>query len=232
MDVVRRAHISIRKLESIGIGLSMEEKRTIIRCAELLREALGRANIVFIPGHDVEHMFRVMELSIILQRKYGGDFSKVVLSALFHDILRTEKNHAEKSAKFTEEFLRDTEFRSVAKDIATIIREHSYSSIRRGSSLESMILQDADRLDALGAIGIARVFSYGAHLGRELYDPVDPSKGGSLEHFYRKILRLPETMNTELAKRIAMKRLDVIKEFIEKILEEIQLRDITVENDK
>ena len=86
------------------------------------------------------------------------------------------------------------------------------------------MLQDADRIDALGAVGVARVFAYGGHLGRPLYDMLEPTKGGSLAHFYEKILKLPDLMNTETGRRLARGRASFVREFIRRMLDEIELR--------
>ncbi len=220
-----RAAIAVSRLRRLGIELTGEEERIIYDASKLLGRALGKIKRVFPPGHGVEHMFRVLEISIVLCKKYGGDLTRVVLASLFHDIMRGEENHAEKSAIFAQEFLKNTEFSIYAEDIATIIREHSYSYSRHASCIESQILQDADRLDALGAIGIARVFSFGAYRGRDLYDFVNPRMGGSLAHFYEKILKLPELMNTPLARIIAKRRVGIIRWFLKNILCEINLED-------
>ncbi len=226
MDLERRRDIFIRKLRGIGIDLSSEELKHIERCFELLGEALRKIDVNFVPGHDVEHMIRVAEIAIYLQRKHGGDFVKVLLAALLHDIMRHKPNHSLESAKFVRRFLSETEFRSIADDVARIIEEHSYSVGRNPSSIESMILGDADRLDALGAIGVARVFSYSSYLGREFYDFQKPTEGGALAHFFEKILNLPKTMCTDTAKRIASKRVEFVRKFIDTFLDELNLRDL------
>lgn len=227
--ILERAYISIEKLRKIGIHLNAWEKSVVMRAAEILSRALMEAKVDFPPGHDVEHMFRVMELAIFLYKKYGGDFEKIVLAALLHDIMRTKKNHAEESARFVLGILRSTIFAKKAHDVAKIIREHSYSSALTPSSIESQILQDADRLDALGAIGVARVFSYGAHKRRPLYDISNlKNKETSLGHFYDKILRLPTLMNTDLARRIAERRVEVIRRFIDTMILEISLGDLDI----
>lgn len=228
-NLIERAKISIKKLEKIGIFLDISERNTIIKATKVLSSALRISKAKFIPGHDIEHVFRVMELAICLYKKYGGDFETIVVASLLHDIMRIEKNHAEKSAKFAINFLRNTSFAQKATKIADVIREHSYSVASKASSIESQILQDADRLDALGAIGIARVFAYSAHKERPLYNlPSLKNKETSLGHFYDKILKLPMLMNTELAKKIAEKRVKIIKNFIDIIISEIFLEDIQV----
>ena len=222
----KRVDVLIKRLAKGGISLTNNEKEVILRATRLLYEAMNKIAPRFPSGHGLEHMFRVLEICIILHKIHGGDFKKLVLATLFHDILRLEENHAEKSADFARKFLENTEFKSLAIDVANIIREHSYSTSKKALSIESMILQDADRLDALGAIGIARVFSYGAYMNRELYGWQEPKNGGSLAHFYEKILKLPKLMNTETGKKIAERRVKVIISFLEEFIFELDLRDI------
>ena len=224
--ITKRVNIAIKKLADGGVILNRDEKEFMLRASLLLYDALSKITARFPPGHGLEHTFRVLEICIILHKIHGGDFKKLVLATLFHDILRLEENHAEKSADFARKFLENTEFKSLAIDVANIIREHSYSTSKKALSIESMILQDADRLDALGAIGIARVFSYGAYMNRELYGWQEPKNGGSLAHFYEKILKLPKLMNTETGKKIAERRVKVIISFLEEFIFELDLRDI------
>jgi len=232
MDLGRRMEVFIRKLRDAGIDFSDTELKLIKRGFELLGDALEIIDDGFVPGHDVEHMIRVAEIAIYLQRKHGGDFAKILLASLLHDVMRHQKNHAYESARFAREFLKKTEFKHIADDVAKIIEEHSYSTHSEPSSLESMILRDADRLDALGAIGVARVFSYSAHLGRELYDPQNPTRGGALAHFFEKILRLPEMMHTGTAKKVAKKRAEFVRTFIDSFLDELTLRDLEETRDE
>jgi len=222
--IIKRLRNSIIKLERVGVKLRKIEKDIIMQAGLLLSEALREISYPNIPGHELEHSFRVFELAIYIwwhERK--GDFRKIVFSALFHDIMRGKENHAFHSAEFTREFLKNRNFDDIADDIARIINEHSYSAKLKPSSFESAILQDADKLDALGAIGIARVFAYGGHLKRQLYNPEDPTKGESLGHFFEKILKLPKLMNTETGRKLALKRVKVILEFIRQFFRELNL---------
>jgi len=221
--LIRRAKMCFERLERIGIRLEPWEKKLIVRAAEILGLV---ERLPSIPGHDVEHVFRVLEVSIILQRKHGGDLRKLVLACLLHDVGRGSEDHAMASARLAKELLRGTEFSGIIDDVSRIIEEHSYGSGRRPTSIESMILQDADRIDALGAIGIARVFAYGGHMGRSLYDLEKPRNYGCLGHFFSKIMRLPEAMNTEMGRKIAEERLRVVRLFVERMLREISLDDI------
>jgi len=226
LGVLDRSRVAIDKLERIGVTLSDYEKEVIISSAILLEKALRKLQVQYPPGHGLEHTFRVLELAIFLYKRHGADISTIVLAALFHDIMRMKNNHAEEASKFVVEFLRGTEFEDIRMDVADIIREHSYSLSKKPTSLESKILQDADRLDALGAVGIARVFSFGGFLNRELYDPIEPKSGGSIKHFYDKILEIPKLLNTPTAKRIGTQRMQILRLFLDEFIREVLLIDI------
>ena len=115
------------------------------------------------------------------------------------------------------------------KIISDAIKEHSFSKGKIPSTIEGKILQDADRLDAIGAIGLARVFSFSGSNNRPFYDPKDPfSKNRNLndnkwalDHFYEKLLILEQKMNTKTGKLLAKKRTKVLKDFLKEIKNEI-----------
>ena len=180
-----------------------------------------------IPGHELEHTFRVLELSLLIGCQENADLSKLALAALLHDVGRwvdnPGKNHAEISAEITMKILGNNYY---SREIAEIIREHSFSAHKKPSNIESAVLQDADKIDALGAIGVARVFAYGGYLGRPIYKSILHVDKDSLGHFYEKILKLPEIMNTLTGKKIAEKRVKKVISFLQDIQEEIALKDI------
>jgi len=183
-----------------------------------------------IPGHELEHTFRVLELALIIGCHEGANLLKLAISALLHDLGRfiktSSKNHAELSADAALQVLKNTVFENLSKDVAIIIKEHSYSAKNKPSSLESAILQDADRIDALGVIGIARVFAYGGYLRRLLYRSLCSKNESSLDHFYSKILNLPKLIHTKIGKEIAERRARKVKEFLKEFKREIELKDI------
>ncbi|WP_455538550.1 HD domain-containing protein [Terrisporobacter sp.] len=170
-------------------------------------------------GHDWYHIKRVYNLSTYLCEKENGDEFIIKMVALLHDIddWKFSNNH-----NTTEDFLKsiNVDKESMSK-IMKIIKTMSFKGGVQDStqdSIEGKIVQDADRLDALGAIGIARAFAYGGSKNRVIYDPhIKPMKFKSLEdvknannhtinHFYEKLLKLKDLMNTNTAKHIAEER--------------------------
>ena len=161
-------------------------------------------------GHDVAHSMRVYANAMRLAARYPGcDSEAVALAALLHDVddhkLFDTKDNANARAFLTSNDLEEKEI----EQICAIINGVSFSKNRgqRPESVEGQIVQDADRLDAIGAVGIARTFAYGGKLGRSLDD--------SIQHFYDKLLLLKDEMNTEEAKKIALQRHEYIEGFIE-----------------
>ncbi len=161
-------------------------------------------------GHGADHTMRVYHNALSLLEAYPeADRFVSLLAALLHDaddhkLFDTENN--ENARAFLKEKDLDAE---TIEQICTIIDAVSFSKNRgkRPETLEGKIVQDADRLDAIGAIGIARTFAYGGKVGRPLSD--------SIEHFYDKLLLLKDEMNTEAAKDIAQKRHEYMTKFLE-----------------
>ena len=160
-------------------------------------------------GHDTAHSLRVYRNALHLSDFYPDcDKRIVLLAALLHDVddhkLFDTENNAN-ARRFLETQNLSTE---EIEQICSIINNVSFSKNRgkRPESIEGKIVQDADRLDALGAIGIARTFAYGGKNGRSLEE--------SLQHFYDKLLLLKDEMNTEEAKRLATERHKYLEGFI------------------
>lgn len=170
-------------------------------------------------GHDWFHIKRVYNLSTYLCQKEGGDEFIIKMTALLHDIddwKFSEDNNT------TENFLKSLHLdEEHINKIINIITTISYKGGVTDSSqitLEGKIVQDADRLDAMGAIGIARAFTYGGSKNRLIYDPnikpmdfqsldqVKNSNNHTINHFYEKLLKLKELINTNTAKQIAEER--------------------------
>ena len=188
-------------------------------------------------GHDYCHTLRVLNLArAIASREHGADLETVELMALLHDVddrkLSPETHEDLDNAR---NFLR--EIGADANQTELIlegIRNLSFKGTGQTvpASLEGRIVQDADRLDAIGAIGIARAFAFGGSRGREMYDPSQPpmqnmtaesyakSKGHTINHFYEKLLLLKDLMNTETGKAMAQHRHGVMEAFLEEFYAE------------
>lgn len=107
--------------------------------------------------------------------------------------------------------------------VIEIVSQVSFSKGNKPSSIEAEIVQDADRLDAIGAIGIARCFAYGGSKNRILYSPYDKEQeNSSIQHFYDKLFNLKDLMNTESAKQIAKKRHSFMEEYVAEFYREVQ----------
>ena len=187
-------------------------------------------------AHDFEHVMRVYKNAqkICILEKAN---EKLVLSAaLLHDIVSYPKSDKRsklssiQSAKKSEQILKNYDFsKEEISIISDAIRDHSFSQNKTPMSLEGKILQDADRLDALGAIGIARVFATGGSLKRPFYNIDDPfcktrtpdDKTWTVDHFFQKLLQLESLMNTTSGKAEAKKRTVVLKEFLKQLKQEL-----------
>ena len=184
------------------------------------------------PAHDFEHVMRVYRNAEKISKTENGNKKLILSAVLLHDIIKIKnrKDSALKSAKFSEKILKENHFLdNEIKIISDAIKEHSFSKGKTPSTIEGKILQDADRLDAIGAIGLARVFSFSGSNNRSFYDPNDPfSKNRSLDdnkwaldHFYEKLLTLEKKMNTRTGKTLAKKRTKILENFIKELKTEI-----------
>lgn len=192
------------------------------------------------PSHDWFHVQRVTRLAWkICTTEPEANPETVVLSALLHDTKRNEehltgKDHAAEGATFAKKLLTDMNFNSeVVTKVYDSIFCHRYSKGLKPSYLEGKILQDSDRLDAIGAIAIARVFAYDRGDKTCLYDPNIPPKkiynGVSetrINHFYEKILKIdPGSFWTTEASNIATNRHSFTERFVERFIAEWELED-------
>jgi len=188
------------------------------------------------PAHDFSHIIRVYQNAQIIGKKEGADMQVLLFSALLHDAGSVSKGledsiESYQRQKAVLDFLIKKELpENVQKKVLYAIEVHRFSKGIVPDTLEARILQDADRLDALGAIGIARVFMTGGTLGRALYDNVDPfcknrepdDKKWNLDHFYRKLLKLESGMHTMTARRLADRRTEVLKRYLLDLEQEIE----------
>jgi uncharacterized protein len=188
-------------------------------------------------AHDFNHIMRVFKnAKKICKREKANE--KLVLSAvLLHDIVsypksdRRSKSSSIESAKISKQILKKYNFTS--EEIAIIsdaISDHSFSQKKIPKTIEGKILQDSDRLDALGAIGIARVFATSGNLKRPFYNIDDPfcknripdDQIWTIDHFYKKLLKLESLMNTKSGKVEAKRRTKILKEFLRQLKQEVQ----------
>lgn len=192
-------------------------------------------------GHNIDHLERTLKYAMYLQSKEGGDIVVIGVSAFIHDIhriLSTEQKRfvsPKDSLPVVSEFLKDLDITEKQKEhILYAIEHHEEYAFGKESvsveDIESKILQDADNLDAIGAIGIVRTFKYGMAHNVIEYDPTVPlyqneyseSKGdaSTIHHINNKLLRLGQYMNTATAKELAGKKIDLMKTFMQLYIEE------------
>ena len=187
-------------------------------------------------AHDLAHVLRVARLAEEIAAAEGADIETSVAAALLHDLVYLPKNHPDspRSAALAAEMVPewcafDAGLASRAAAIAHCVEAHSFSGGVAPRTLEAKVVQDADRLEALGAIGIARCFATGGSFGGGLWDPEDPwanareldDKAWSLDHFPRKLLKLPEAMHTAAGRARAVARTAVIQAFLAALREEL-----------
>jgi uncharacterized protein len=188
------------------------------------------------PAHDFSHILRVYRNACIIGQEEGADMRVLLLATLLHDV-GSEKKHSPKQGESEGQgqtavgsFLKSIGLEEETKEkIQYAVDVHRFSKGIVPATLEARILQDADRLDAIGAIGIARVFLTGGTLGRELYHPDDPfcrsrepdDNKWNLDHFYKKLLKLESGMHTRSAKRLAAGRTTVLRRYLQDLEDEI-----------
>jgi len=189
-------------------------------------------------GHEFEHTERVYRLcQTIAETEKDVDLDILKISALLHDIARKKQEemndticHAIEGGKMAREILTKTEFPIEKVDaVAYAIEVHRYSRKIKPTTKEAEILQDADRLEALGAVAISRIFTYNGKRNIKIYDPkISPKEQyngeqntTAINHFYEKILKIkPETFNTPKGKELAKERYDFIVSFLDRFLKE------------
>ncbi|EBF5204809.1 HD domain-containing protein [Listeria monocytogenes] len=178
-------------------------------------------------GHDWEHIKRVWHLSKQIQAVEGGDKFTIELAALFHDY--NDSKLTENPLQATEiitTWLREKEIpKEVINKIIRIIQAVSFKNGKNpihASTIEEKIVQDADRLDAIGAIGIARTFTYGGAHNREIANQNHP-ESTTLQHFYDKLLLIQEQLKTTTAQEIAVEKQKIMQDFIHALEKELKI---------
>ncbi len=192
-------------------------------------------------GHDLYHLRRVYKLALKIADKEGGDKLIIGVSAFLHDLHRIIQKESGKmcspkdSLPRVKEILDKLELSDKQKEhilyCVEMHEEYSFNSEHQNTSdLETLIIQDADRIDAIGAIGVARLFSYAATHNLPMYLPEakmdetdydanvhDPD---AIQHIYKKLLKLKDAMNTETAKQLAESRHSFLENFVKEFLAE------------
>lgn len=211
----------------------MNRERIIENTASFVRKKLKNDS----SGHDWWHIYRVWKLSKVLGKKEGADLFVVELAALLHDIEDWKFSRNKKTdSKIARNWLAslDVEPKDIGQ-VCAIIDKISYKGAGvpdRMPTIEGKVVQDADRLDALGAIGIARAFAYGGSRNRIMHDPkIRPvlhgsfksykkNKGTTINHFYEKLLLLKDRMNTKSGKKLAIQRHRFMAHYLDEFYKE------------
>jgi uncharacterized protein len=186
-------------------------------------------------SHDFSHVLRVVANAERLALAEHADVEVCRTAALLHELVNLPKNHPESHrsgdlcAVEAARVLRERSLpESFVSAVVACIRDHAFSKGIVPESLEARVLQDADRLDAIGAIGVARCMATSAEMRRPFYSWDDPlaarreldDKSFALDHFEKKLFRVPERLHTEAARRLAEKRVVFMKLFVENLADE------------
>lgn len=189
-------------------------------------------------GHNWFHMERVYNNALLIAKEETCDLEVVELAALLHDIADSKFHDGDETVgpKVAREFLTSENVsEETINHVVAIIENISFKGgnfEKQFTSKELEIVQDADRLDAIGAVGIARTFNYGGFKNREIYNPeIAPnlkmskeeyknSTAPTINHFYEKLLLLKDKMNTETGKKIAQQRHEFMEKFLEQFYKE------------
>ncbi len=214
-----------------GTGWSESVTTALIHAARLACD--GRN-----AGHDFGHVERVTRLASRLADSEPCNRTVLLASAALHELVNHPKHHERSPlsghdcAIAASNLLISLDIdETTAKSVASCISQHGWSAGKVPTSLEAALLQDADRLDALGAIGLARCIATGVEMGAALFHPDDPfatdrlldDRRYSLDHLARKLFRLPETFQSAAARRLAEPRVAFLRCYIEQIAHELFL---------
>jgi uncharacterized protein len=195
-------------------------------------------------GHDWWHIYRVWRNAITICEHEKADMFIVQLAALLHDLDDWKFSESgDETPRRARAWMESCNVDSgIIDNVCEIITHISFKGANvqnKMSSLEGFVVQDADRLDAIGAIGIGRAFAYGGYKNRPMYDPATPpqmhasfeqyrnSKSATINHFYEKLLLLKDMMNTATAKRIAEERHKIMLRFLDQFMNEWEGTDIS-----
>jgi uncharacterized protein len=216
----------------------IDKRDVIVKTVEHVKEKMLREA----SGHDWWHVYRVWKMAVKIGMKEGVDLFVTELAALLHDIADWKFHNGDMNAGARVARLWLQEFdllEETIEHVCTIITETSFKGAGVSSNMktkEGMVVQDADRLDAIGAIGIARVFAYGGNKGVQMFAPeITPvlhqtfeayknNQSSSINHFYEKLLLLKDLMNTKTAEEIAKERHSFMQHYLDTFHAEWELR--------
>ncbi len=218
----------------------MAQQEIIQKTAEYIKQEFSDDS----SGHDWWHIYRVWKNAITISQHEKADSFIVELAALLHDLDDWKFNESgDETPLRARTWMESCGLEQhIIEQVCEIITHISYKGANVGNkmkSIEGYIVQDADRLDAIGAIGIGRAFAYGGYKNRMMYDPDSPpqmhatfeqykdSKSATINHFYEKLLLLKDMMNTSTAKRIAAQRHEVMLEFLDQFMSEWEGKDVS-----
>jgi len=188
------------------------------------------------PAHDIDHIRRVVANARALAAHEHADLAVVLPAAWLHDCVSVPKSSPLRSqasqlaGQAAHEFLQSIGYPAqYLPAIQHAIEAHSFSANITPQTCEAMVVQDADRLDSLGAIGLARCLMLSGAMGRRLYDPLEPipatrsldDQANAIDHFYAKLFQLAERMTTQAGRSEAIKRTNFLQAFVDQLREEI-----------
>ncbi len=202
------------------ISSSSELRDILSKAYKIVEEELCSFNRK--RSHSFEHILRVVDTCFTISLELNAFVDIVVLASMFHDIgrpteIKTGRCHAEVGAERAKLFLQQEKLDELITDVCDAIKSHRYSKNIEPSTLEAKILQDADALDALGAMGLYRTLSFSFEKGLNLEE--------ALEHFQNKLLKLSARMHFPITKRMAEERERILLEFVKGIDSEKEKSD-------
>ena len=194
----------------------------------MINEAIDFVKEIFAgdgSGHDFDHTMRVYRMALKIAEREGAAVKVVSLAALLHDVddRKISPETCEKKERAVSFLRKNGADEELVGQVVQAISEISFSEGNgKPSTLEGMCVQDADRLDAIGAIGIARAFAFGGSRNRRMYDPEGLDQGSTIQHFYDKLLKLKGGMNTVAGKELAVQRDAWLRAFLEEFYAEAE----------
>lgn len=195
-------------------------------------------------GHDWWHIHRVVKMALHIGKKENANLQLVELAALLHDLDDWKISSGYETCPNARRVLHDYGYnKKVSEQVIEIISQVSFKGAgvdTTPTTVEAKVVQDADRLDAIGAIGIARTFAYGGSKQNQIFNPelapvlhidfkhYQSSKGTTINHFYEKLLLLKDRLNTKSAKQVAKKRHKFMEKYLEQFFREWNGDDLAV----